>query len=111
MKPIRTIVWTRLTARHGIFLQRRVFFDGRLGYIHRCYEDTFTAVLGALEAGEGVTTDGFSASEGLPHSQVNTALQFLEEYGLTERKLKVSYRADGTLTESAMGIFLALPEG
>jgi hypothetical protein len=85
-------------------------------YQHRCFPGTFEAVAHAADraAGEGFTLEEVVEAEGLPFSQVATALAFLKERGCVITEGRRSYAAGPGAFEDAMTEYHALrekPEG
>jgi hypothetical protein len=85
-------------------------------YQHRCLFETFEAVAHAADkaAGEGLTLEEVVDAEGLPSSQVATALAFLKERGCVVTEGRRSYAAGPGAFEDAMTEYHALrekPEG
>ena len=100
----------------GGALEREVTLaDGRV-YSHRCSEQVFKAVAAYLDdhQREGVKMQSLADTIDAPYTQVNVALQLLQERGLMMTSGRLGYVAEGyavAFYEHAMTEFLALIEG
>jgi hypothetical protein len=87
--------------------------DGRT-YTHRCELTAFEKVAWALEEtpaqGRGAGLNEIAAAEGLPHTQVDVALAFLQERGIITRRHRRSYPASTSVHLDAMVEWHALRE-
>jgi hypothetical protein len=87
--------------------------DGR-SYAHRCGLDAYRNVAYAVDEaamdGAGVTMESLAASEDVPFTQANVALEFLKERGVVVTRFRRSYPNSSTAFEDAMVEFHALRE-
>jgi len=103
-------------ATPGGALERAVTLaDGR-AYAHRCSKQVFEAVAGHLDEHrhEGVGIQSLADAIDAPMTQVNVALQLLDERGLLERDHRLAHVAPGYaggFYEHAMTEFYAIIEG
>ncbi|MCC7390526.1 MAG: hypothetical protein IT431_17375 [Phycisphaerales bacterium] len=81
-------------------------------YQHRCLAETFQAVAHAIDeaAGGAFTLEEIVEAEGLPFSQVATALAFLKERGCVITVGRRSYAPGPGVFEDAMTEYHALRE-
>ena len=80
----------------GVLVRTIAGADGR-SYVHRCSLAVFQRVAWVLDEtpgeGAGAAINQIAAAENLPHTQVDVALAFLFERGLTDRRHRRNYPA------------------
>ena len=78
-------------------------------YAHRCERTVYEAVAYQYEDGHGHTLEEVARALDLPYTQVNVAMEFMKERGITVVKAKRrSYAASPFVYEDAMLEYLAL---